>query len=208
MALSQELAAEIVAVVKADPECRRRIDSVLSVLPSQLGISGGTRNIMFMVQNVPRAVDLGFRRGFEPLSRGILNLSPTDAQGELACFGIRDATIQALTAAIQVAQPGSLLKSIAEVDYENRDSGADHTATKITLAPLPDLAIALSETTAGRAPSEARLRVPGRFGPLGKDYVFDWHATLDAGNPLIYPSTEAFQKGEGATPFKDFDGFP
>lgn len=207
MALSQELAAEIVAVVKADPECRRRIDSFISVLPSILGISGGTRNIMFMVQNVPRAIELGFRRGFEPLSRGILNLSPTEAQGELACFGIRDATIKALTTAIQVAEPGSLLKSVSEVDYENRDSGVDHTATKITVAPLQDLAIALSAAASGQAPSGARMRVPGRRGPLGKDYVFDWHATLDAGNPLIYPSSDAFQKGEGATPFMDFEGF-
>ncbi|HEX8484371.1 hypothetical protein [Sphingomonas sp.] len=41
----------------------------------------------------------------------------------------------------------------------------------------------------------------------GKTYVFDWHATLNIGNPLLYPSAAAFVSGSGSVTFADFLGF-
>lgn len=41
----------------------------------------------------------------------------------------------------------------------------------------------------------------------GRSFVFDWHATLDRDNPLIYGSPAEFEKGRKAVPFKEFSGF-
>ncbi len=41
----------------------------------------------------------------------------------------------------------------------------------------------------------------------GSAYVFDWHATLNVDNPLIYPSTLDFRNSAGAVTFEAFHGF-
>ena len=41
----------------------------------------------------------------------------------------------------------------------------------------------------------------------GQQHVFDWHATLDAGNPMIFQSPAKWVKGEGGVPLKDFRGW-
>jgi hypothetical protein len=41
----------------------------------------------------------------------------------------------------------------------------------------------------------------------GAYYVFDWHATLNPGNPMLSLRDDWF-KGEGSVVFKDFTGFP
>lgn len=41
----------------------------------------------------------------------------------------------------------------------------------------------------------------------GTSYVFDWHATLNVDNPLLYPSVEQFGLGNGAVTFERFSGF-
>jgi len=41
----------------------------------------------------------------------------------------------------------------------------------------------------------------------GRSFVFDWHATLDRDNPLIYASIPEFEKAKKAVPFKEFTGF-
>jgi hypothetical protein len=42
----------------------------------------------------------------------------------------------------------------------------------------------------------------------GKDtYVFDWHATLDTKNPMLYPSAAAFDSSTGFVTFSEFTGF-
>ena len=41
----------------------------------------------------------------------------------------------------------------------------------------------------------------------GRSFVFDWHATLDRDNPLIYASIPEFEKAKTAVPFKEFTGF-
>lgn len=41
----------------------------------------------------------------------------------------------------------------------------------------------------------------------GKAHVFDWHATLDAENPMLFPSAAKWLKGEGGTPLKAFTGW-
>lgn len=40
-----------------------------------------------------------------------------------------------------------------------------------------------------------------------KSYVFDWHATLDIGNPLIFPSVAAFKAGAHAVRYAQFWGW-
>jgi len=41
----------------------------------------------------------------------------------------------------------------------------------------------------------------------GQLHVFDWHATLDADNPLIFQSPSAWLKGAGGIPLKNFSGW-
>jgi hypothetical protein len=41
----------------------------------------------------------------------------------------------------------------------------------------------------------------------GRSFVFDWHATLDRDNPLIYASPADFEQGRKAVPFKEFTGY-
>lgn len=40
----------------------------------------------------------------------------------------------------------------------------------------------------------------------GQQHVFDWHATLDADNPMIFSSPAQWVKGEGGIPLKNFSG--
>ncbi|MEO1019423.1 MAG: hypothetical protein AAFY56_17280 [Pseudomonadota bacterium] len=39
-------------------------------------------------------------------------------------------------------------------------------------------------------------------------HVFDWHATLAAGNPMLYSTIDAWKKDEGGVTYDDFKGFP
>lgn len=41
----------------------------------------------------------------------------------------------------------------------------------------------------------------------GQKHVFDWHATLDAENPLLFRSPALWVKGEAGTPLKEFRGW-
>lgn len=45
------------------------------------------------------------------------------------------------------------------------------------------------------------------FTTDGKDYVFDWHATLTLSDPLLYPSGAKFEKAEGSVAYASFNGF-
>jgi len=40
-----------------------------------------------------------------------------------------------------------------------------------------------------------------------KIYVFDWHSTLDIGNPLIFASPEAFKAGRNPVKYAHFWGW-
>lgn len=41
----------------------------------------------------------------------------------------------------------------------------------------------------------------------GGTYLFDWHANLEVGDPMIYPSLVAFQGGIQGVPFSRFSDF-
>jgi hypothetical protein len=41
----------------------------------------------------------------------------------------------------------------------------------------------------------------------GQCHVFDWHATLDADNPMLFKSVAGWLAGRGGTPLADFKGF-
>jgi hypothetical protein len=41
----------------------------------------------------------------------------------------------------------------------------------------------------------------------GQQHVFDWHATLDAENPMIFASPAKWIRGEGGIPLKEFRGW-
>ena len=41
----------------------------------------------------------------------------------------------------------------------------------------------------------------------GQCHVFDWHATLDADNPMLFKSVAGWLAGRGGTPLDDFKGF-
>jgi len=41
----------------------------------------------------------------------------------------------------------------------------------------------------------------------GQKHVFDWHATLDADNPMVFQSPAKWLKGEGGVPLKEFRGW-
>ena len=166
MPLSRGLAVAIVNVVASDPECRRRIDSALAtVLPDSWGIAGGTRNFAY-----------AFVGTYASLAQGKYSAQPTKEQDDLVCYGIRDATIEALQKAIKKAGPSDSIKSISDVDYAIRDNPIVHTATKIVIAK-------------------------------GSEYIFDWHATLNTKNPIIYPSEKDFEANKNSVVFSSFTGF-
>jgi hypothetical protein len=167
MALSRGLALAIVTVVENDPECKRRIDSPLStLLPDDWGLAGGIRNFGFALAETYKA-----------LADGRYSAQPSAAQDDLVCYGIRDATIDALKTAILGTAPGGSLSLVADVGYVIRDNPIVHTATLVTLVDK-------------------------------SDYVFDWHATLNPGNPLIYPSAKAFEENRDSVHFAAFTSFP
>lgn len=166
MPLSRGLALAIVDVIAADPECKRRIDSGLSaIMPSSLGWTGSVRNYGF-----------AFKETYKAIFSGGYSAQPTTEQDDLVCYGIRDATIEALEKALKKVKGDSTLSAISEVSYVIRDDPIVHTATLIT--------------------------VTKRW-----KYVFDWHATLETRNPLIYPSEKAFMENRDSVVFSSFTGF-
>ena len=166
MPLSRGLALAIVNVIAADPECKRRISSGLaSVMPSGLGWTGSVRNYGFALKETYKAI---FSGGY--------SAQPTAEQDDLVCYGIRDATIEALEKALKKAKGDDTLAAISAVSYVVRDEPIVHTATLITVAKQ-------------------------------WKYVFDWHATLETRNPMIYPSEKAFMENRDRVVFSSFTGF-
>jgi len=41
----------------------------------------------------------------------------------------------------------------------------------------------------------------------GQKHIFDWHATLDAANPLLFESPLKWHQGEGGVPLQEFKGW-
>ena len=113
----EELKAAIIAAVKNDPECVRRIDSLLSYpLPDSWGMAGSLRNIPNMVFFYVRVWLQGNKKAVD-----------SDAYKEL-CGGIAEAAVKTIRKA-GVEWKGNKL----EVRQVKRDRVAQHYAVKVKI---------------------------------------------------------------------------
>jgi len=103
--------------------------------------------------------------------------NPTKEQDSLVCYGITEHTSQLINTAIKKSKQDSMLRTIKKASYVNRD-----------LYGMPHQAtlVCFQDDT---------------------QVVFDWHATLNSKNPLIYPSSDDFTKGTNSVNFDSFTGF-
>ena len=102
-------------------------------------------------------------------------------ESNYVCYGIAEATINAINAAR--FDKGSTLNQVWSAGQADRNVGewGEHYATSITLK-------------LGKSPDNSAC------------YVFDWWATLDLQNPLIYLSMEAFRNKSPRALFSTFPG--
>jgi len=115
--LTVDEAKAIVNAVASDKECKRRINSVLSVVPSSLGISGGIRNFGMAVINT-----YSMNKFFDPSDPEI------DA---IVCTGIAEQTAKAIAKA---AKTDPALRNVKGTNTISRVlNGVDHTATLIIM---------------------------------------------------------------------------
>lgn len=116
--LTRGEADDICAVVAADPECRHRISSVLSFIPSSWGIAGGIRNTGYI------ALELG---------SGARLFDVTSPEGAaMVCVGIAEQTARALRRQIGCRAALMRLGDAGTIDRELR--GVAHTATLLQFA--------------------------------------------------------------------------
>jgi len=193
MTLSRGTAAAIVEAVQKDKACCDQIDSWVGKVFGGLGWAGGIRNLGFIAGNA--AALLGASYGASVQAYGgrmeeggkfyndvakevgtIDNLNVTDEQALEVCTGIAEATAKAINAALKRAPAGSSLAMVQRADSQDR----------------------VGTTTAHTA--------TGIWMCDKANYVFDWHATLRVGDPILYKSAQAFSVSDG-TLFSRFAGF-
>jgi len=100
----------------------------------------------------------------------------------------------------------------SEPEYANRvctgisdaATAALNKAVKSKLAKVRNLveAVAISRTLNGTAHTAVQLSMKD-----GQKHVFDWHATLDEYNPMLFQKPAKWSKGEGGIPLEDFSGW-
>jgi hypothetical protein len=192
MALSRGTAAAIVQIVTRDPKSRKVIDSPLEYIGGT-GWAGGFRNTGMILGNamsifgghiaagqLARVGDFqGAAAVTEDTRRTYGTLGSIDLTPEQAarvCTGIAAVTAKAITAAAAKAAPGTSLFLVAGSDSQDRMG-----------------------TTIAHTATLLRMKD-------GSRYVFDWHATLTASNPMLHASTKAFDENEGVlfTVFQEF----
>ncbi|GGG25016.1 hypothetical protein GCM10010964_11300 [Caldovatus sediminis] len=193
MALGRGTAAAVVAAVAADPGCREVIDSALGRIAGRFGWAGGLRNLGFIAQNAATLLGASYgaslmAQGGRPVEGGrffnevqketgtLFSLNTTDEQARLVCTGIAATTAAAINKALRTAKPGSSLALVARADSHDRQG----------------------TTTAHTA--------TGIWMRDKSFHVFDWHATLQSDNPMLYASDAAFSAGDGVL-FAVFNGF-
>jgi len=115
--------------------------------------------------------------GFALIETYTGNGQPTKEQDSLVCYGIAEYTYELINKAIAKSKQESMLRTIKKASYINRD--LYNIAHQATLITFQD----------------------------GTEVVFDWHATLNSKNPLIYPSPEDFRKGTNSVTFDNFTEF-
>lgn len=159
MALSKYTATQVVSAVRNDPECVRRIKSVI---PDLRGYAGSVRNLAYIFS--------GKDSGNPKVAAEV-------------CTGIAEQTALAINNALRpldhVGRPekGSAIPDVATANTFDRVHHATyHTATVVSMKD-------------------------------GSRYVFDWHATLNVDNPMVYESPERWQIDKGGVQLKHFSGY-
>ena len=155
-------AKAIAAVVAADPEASKRIDSNIDgIIPASWGISGGIRNAGYVALGM---VSLGYYG------------DPSEKEfADRVCTGISDAAAAAINSA--VAAKDARLRNVLSASAISRvHRSVDHTATRIQMVDK-------------------------------QEHVFDWHATLDADNPMMYRSVSDWMKDANGIALESFNGW-
>lgn len=176
--LTREMADKIVAAVRDDPQCRLLLPRV-----SAFKVFGGIGHA-------------GTARNFA----NAWTMSVADADGAVMDrFGFPEAgkrttdywqrlgDTQACTG-VAAAAERALTRVAGKPGYEFLVAAASEDRTPAD--PAHDLHTATRVTLTN-----------------GKSYVFDWHATLDIGNPLIFASPEAFKAGRNPVRYAQFWGW-
>lgn len=106
--------------------------------------------------------------------------SPSVESSDEACTGIANATAAAINAKAEKDTQFAAAKA-ESVDRQAGLLGVHHTATKVLLRN-------------------------GNGNGQGDAYVFDWHASLAIGNPMIYHSVQVWKQDMDGVLFKDWTG--
>lgn len=193
MTINRGTAAAIVEAVQKDKACRDQIESWVGQVFGRLGWAGGVRNLGFIAGNVAALLGAGYGAGLmaqggRPVEGGkfynsvqnevgtITNINVTDAQALEVCTGIAEATAKAINDALKRTQPGASLGAVLRADSQDR----------------------VGTTTAHTA--------TGIWMRDKSNHVFDWHATLRVGDPMLYKTAGDFAASKGVL-FSQFTGF-
>jgi hypothetical protein len=193
MSLNRGTAAAIVEAVQKDKACKEQIESWLGSVFGGIGWAGGVRNLGFIAGNAAALLGASYGAGMmayggRPVEGGkfynsvekevgtITNLNVTDKQALEVCTGIAEATAKAINDALKRAPAGATLGAVLRADSQDR----------------------VGTTTAHTA--------TGIWMRDKSNYVFDWHATLRVGDPMLHKTTADFSAGNGVL-FSQFTGF-
>ena len=85
---------------------------------------------------------------------------------------------------------------------------AETTARTLTrVAGTPGYEFLVRASALDRSPNDSFHTATEVDVSNGKSYVFDWHATLDISDPLIFASPEAFKAGRNPVRYAQFWGW-
>ena len=176
--LTRGMADFIVTAVRHDPLCRKR-------LPERSGFKAfGRIHQAGTVRNLVNSGAQGIAGGERKLSRLI---GQEDAARYNEDYWDKVGSDEACTG-VAAATATALSKLVGVPGYEFLlDAGS---IDRLPTDPAHDFHTATAVTVTG-----------------GSVYVFDWHATLDIGDPFIFPSSADFKSGLRSVLYSQFSGF-
>ncbi len=182
MTLSRGTAAAIIGVVEKDANCKELIRSAFGLLiPPSLGIAGAARNIAMMAANAPE-ITMGpfamYRR---------IQLIATAGRFNPVNLGPTP------------GQDPYICVGIAEATRDAINA-ALRRAKGGSLRLVKEADQSDRDSTTAHAATGITMRD-------GKRYIFDWHATLRVGDPMLFPSQNAWDKTEKGELFSAFTGW-
>lgn len=176
--LTRDMADAIVGAVKADPACRLLLPKVSAFrFFAPIGHAGTSRNLFNWGMELRAA---SYRLPFD-------RTSFAKAAKALEDYWRDTGDAEACTG-VATATARALTRVAGSAGYDFLKGAGPQ--DRMPGDPARDFHTATAVTVTG-----------------DRRYVFDWHATLDIAEPLIFPSVEAFKQGRGAVKYGHFWGW-